>query len=76
MEPPMASHDPEQSLREAAYFMWEREGHPEGRALEHWTAAMEIAAGANALDADEEAVIEGDPDADYPAVLTKDVPGG
>jgi hypothetical protein len=68
----------EQSIREAAFFLWEREGRPEGRALDHWTAAQRTAAHREQGDliADEEAVIEGDPAADYPAVLTKDVPGG
>lgn len=74
----MKPDDTEQSVREAAYFLWEREGRPEGRALEHWIAAERIAAGPEAVNlaADEEAVVEGDPEADYPAVLTKDVPGG
>jgi hypothetical protein len=67
----------EQSIREAAFFLWEREGRPEGRALAHWTAAQRIAVDQEGnLTADEEAVIRGDPAADYPAVLTKDVPGG
>ena len=68
----------EQSVREAAYFLWEREGRPEGCALEHWTAAERIVAGREPGDlaADEEAVVKGDPAADFPAVLTKDVPGG
>ena len=69
--------DTEQSVREAAYFLWERDGRPEGLALEHWTAAQRIVANQERgdLTADEEAVVEGDPEADYPAVLTKDVPG-
>ena len=73
----MKPDDTEQSVREAAYFLWEREGRPEGRALEHWRAAQRIAAHREGnLTADEEAVIEGDPAADYRAVLAKDVPGG
>ncbi|MBL6080630.1 DUF2934 domain-containing protein [Belnapia sp. T18] len=32
-------HDPEHYLRERAYFLWEREGCPEGRALEFWERA-------------------------------------
>jgi hypothetical protein len=74
----MKLDDTEQSVREAAYFLWEREGRPEGRALEHWTTAESTAAGREQGDlaADEEAVVKGDPAADFPAVLTKDVPGG
>jgi hypothetical protein len=26
----------EHELRDAAYFLWEQEGRPEGRALDHW----------------------------------------
>ena len=29
----------ENELRDAAYFLWEREGRPEGRALDHWLQA-------------------------------------
>ena len=32
-------HDPEHYLRERAYFLWEREGRPEGRAQEFWERA-------------------------------------
>jgi hypothetical protein len=32
-------HDPEAYLRERAYFLWEREGRPEGRAQEFWERA-------------------------------------
>ena len=27
-------------IREAAYFMWEREGRPAGRSLDHWVHAI------------------------------------
>ncbi len=37
--PPAREHDPEHYLRERAYFLWEREGRPEGRALEFWERA-------------------------------------
>jgi hypothetical protein len=74
----MQPDDIEQSVHEAAYFLWERDGRPEGLALEHWTAVQRIVANREQgdLTADEQAVVEGDPEADYPAVLTKDVPGG
>jgi DUF2934 family protein len=26
----------EQQMRDAAYFLWEQEGRPDGRALDHW----------------------------------------
>ena len=32
--------DAEQAVREAAYFIWEREGRPEGRAPDHWRRAV------------------------------------
>ncbi|CAA9265813.1 MAG: hypothetical protein AVDCRST_MAG27-3348 [uncultured Craurococcus sp.] len=38
--PPARGHDPEHYLRERAYFLWEREGRPEGRALEFWERAF------------------------------------
>lgn len=28
-----------QRIRERAYFLWERDGRPEGRAAKHWRAA-------------------------------------
>jgi hypothetical protein len=36
---PARDHEPEDDLRERAYFLWEREGRPEGRALEFWERA-------------------------------------
>src|SRR5215469_16851123 len=30
----------EQKVRERAYFIWEREGRPQGKELEHWQAAI------------------------------------
>jgi hypothetical protein len=29
----------EQAIRERAYAIWEQEGHPEGKALDHWLLA-------------------------------------
>jgi hypothetical protein len=57
-------------IRDAAYFLWENDGRPEGRALEYWLQAKA------AVIPEEERVIAGDPDANIPALLTKDVPGG
>jgi hypothetical protein len=31
--------DREQRIRDIAFFLWEEEGCPEGRAPEHWAAA-------------------------------------
>lgn len=31
----------EESVRLRAYFLWEEQGRPEGRDLEHWKAAQE-----------------------------------
>ena len=59
----------EETIREAAYRIWEREGRPEGRAVEHWREARET-------HGEEEKVLDGRPDANMPALLTKDVPGG
>jgi hypothetical protein len=36
---PVGGRDPEHDLRERAYFLWEREGRPEGRAQEFWERA-------------------------------------
>jgi Protein of unknown function (DUF2934) len=34
--------DSDQSTREAAYFLWENEGQPAGKDLEHWERALGI----------------------------------
>jgi hypothetical protein len=78
---PARDRDEDQAVRETAYMLWEREGRPEGRAREHWARAMAAApVGAHdrneePLD-DEEKVLAGRIDANMPALLTKDVPGG
>ena len=68
------------TIREAAYFIWENEGRPDGRAEEHWSrAAAHVATPVpqpNDDTDDEEKVLAGRPDANIPAMLTKDVPGG
>ncbi len=35
----------EEQIRQLAYSMWEREGYPEGRAMEHWLKAETILRG-------------------------------
>ena len=37
--PPAAAGENE--LRDAAYYLWESEGKPDGRALDHWLQAAE-----------------------------------
>jgi hypothetical protein len=69
------------AIRERAYFLWLREGRPEGRAQDHWgSATIEEFSREPDQDAefteDEEKVLAGRPDANIPAMLTKDVLGG
>ena len=71
----------EEAIRERAYFIWEREGRPDGRAQEHWLAATfeecsEERGHDDGFMEDEEKVLAGRPDANIPALLTKDVHGG
>jgi DUF2934 family protein len=67
----MPEPDEDKAIRERAYFIWENEGRPQGRALDHWQRAT-----AEEHLMDEEKVLVGRPDANIPAMLTKDVPGG
>ena len=41
-------HDNEHSIRERAYFLWEKEGRPEGRDTEFWERARLMHAAAAA----------------------------
>ncbi len=68
----MAEQDQQRAVRERAYFLWEREGYPEGRALHHWHQALNEEPGME----DEEKVLAGRTDANIPEMLTKEVPGG
>jgi DUF2934 family protein len=74
-----SDQDRDHAIRERAYFIWEREGRPEGRARDHWlSATIEELIGAaddEPMD-DEEKVLAGRPDANFPALLTRDVHGG
>jgi hypothetical protein len=77
----MPEMDKDRAIRERAYFMWEREGRPHGRAQDHWLAAtIEQLGEDSGSDAEfigeEEKVLAGRPDANIPALLTKDVRGG
>ena len=78
---PEPAPNSEDAIRERAYFIWLREGRPEGRAQDHWLSATleefgeEPDQDAELMD-DEEKVLAGRPDANMPALLTKDVRGG
>jgi hypothetical protein len=78
---PKSDQDLEQAIRERAYLIWEREGRPDGRAEDHWrNASVEGFGDEGAQDdepmEDEEKILAGRPDANMPALLTKDVHGG
>jgi len=76
---PAANQDPHQTIREAAYFIWQHEGCPNGRAEAHWLSAQaHLTARRSAPDHadDEEKLLAGRADVNLPALLTKDVPGG
>lgn len=67
----------EHAVRERAYFIWERDGRPDGRAYEHWMSARaEERERLNELMYDEEKIMADRPDVNLPALLTKDVHGG
>jgi hypothetical protein len=77
---PDPDRNEETAIREVAYFIWEREGRPEGRAQDHWCRAVTMAGDQNHRGdepiEDEEKVLAGRSDVNMPALLTKDVPGG
>jgi hypothetical protein len=77
---PAANQDPHRAIRETAYFIWQREGCPDGRDEEHWLSAQaRVTARHTAPDDqtdDEEKLLAGRADVNLPALLTKDVPGG
>jgi hypothetical protein len=78
---PEPDRNAEQAIREAAYFIWEREGRPEGQAQDHWArAVIERSREGRRRDAepmqDEEKILDGRTDVNMPALLTKDVRGG
>jgi Protein of unknown function (DUF2934) len=74
--------NPEQTIRERAYYIWEREGRPEGRAEDHWRYATNevLRCGGDRRQLpmvdDEEKILAGRADANFPSLLTKDVKGG
>jgi hypothetical protein len=76
---PDPDRDNEHAVRERAYYIWERDGRPEGQAEAHWLMAAREQSGNGPADEfmeDEEKILAGRPDANIPALLTKDVRGG
>jgi DUF2934 family protein len=76
-----ADRDEKQWLRDRAYFIWEHEGRPEGRAFDHWVRATRETSGVRPAPdedptQDEEKILAGRIDVNMPALLTRDVPGG
>jgi hypothetical protein len=74
----MPNRNNEHDIRERAYFIWEQEGRPGDRAHDHWQrAAVEHQDSPDeSLMQDEEKILAGRSDVNYPALLTRDVPGG
>jgi hypothetical protein len=73
------SIDELQAVREIAYSLWEKEDRPSGRSLIHWEAALAVRSVAQQTDPllnEAEAVVDGNPRADFPALMTKDTSGG
>ena len=64
------------AIREAAFYIWESDGRPEGRALVHWLRARAAIEGNSDELLDEVEKIMADLPADLPAILTKDARGG
>lgn len=42
MPTPRSAQPSEDAIREQAYFLWEKDGRPPGRATEYWQLAVEI----------------------------------
>jgi hypothetical protein len=77
---PESDHDAHAAIRETAYYIWEQEGRPEGRAEDHWVRAIEGMGDKPSQESEpmeeEEKLLAGRHDVNLPALLTKDVPGG
>ena len=78
---PETDYRKEQMVRDRAYFIWEHEGRPHGRAHDHWVQAIREARRPeprpdDELLFDEEKILAGRIDVNMPALLTRDVPGG
>ena len=42
MPTPRSAQPSEDAIREQAYFLWEKDGRPPGRATEYWQLAIEV----------------------------------
>jgi hypothetical protein len=76
-----AMREDDRNLRDRAYYIWEREGRPDGRAFDHWVRAVREAFPARPARDDqrlpeEEKILAGRIDVNMPAWLTRDVLGG
>jgi Protein of unknown function (DUF2934) len=76
-----SDRDDENAHRERAYYIWKRDGRPEGQVDDHWRQAERDEGGEpvnrdDAIMEDEEKILAGRSGANMPALLTKDVPGG
>jgi hypothetical protein len=78
---PETNYNGDQTVRDRAYFIWEHEGRPDGRAHDHWYRAITEAFRSEPRSDDdqmleEEKILAGRIDVNMPALLTRDVPGG
>jgi hypothetical protein len=78
---PETNRNLEQMIRDRAYFIWEREGRPDGRAHDHWKRALRERLRPEPSSDDEslweeEKLLAGRIDVNMPALLTRDVKGG
>jgi hypothetical protein len=72
----MPERDDEHAVRAAAYYLWMREGRPEGKALDHWLSAKSGSGRSDEeLLEEQEKVLSGLP-ADMQAIMTNDARGG
>ena len=72
----LSERDDDRAVRTAAYYLWVREGRPEGKALDHWLRAKSRSRhGDEGLLEEQEKVVSGQP-ADMQAIMTNDARGG
>jgi Protein of unknown function (DUF2934) len=72
----MSERDDERAVRVRAYYLWVREGRPDGKALDHWLCAKSRSWHSDeGLLEEQEKVASGQP-ADMQAIMTNDARGG